>query len=167
MNNQHGSHGGAETHPMSGGHYRTLALMAALSFIAMYILMYSMTDRLANVYNNLNQVYMAALMASPMVLIELVLMRRMYMNTRLNAIIATAVVVLGILSFLAIRREWGIGDRQFVRSMIPHHASAILMCEQAPIADTRIRNICEKPDGIVQSQRREIEEMKAILASLR
>lgn len=67
MNNQHGSHAGADSHSMSGGQYRTLALMSTLSFIAMCILMYSMTDHLENVYNSLNQVYMAGLMVSPMV----------------------------------------------------------------------------------------------------
>lgn len=51
--------------------------------------------------------------------------------------------------------------------MIPHHASAILMCQQAALTDARIQTICSKPDGIVQSQQREIEEMTAILASLR
>jgi hypothetical protein len=55
-----------------------LALAAALSFLAMYILMYAMVNSLSNVFNNVNQVYIAALMATPMVLIELLLMGSMY-----------------------------------------------------------------------------------------
>jgi hypothetical protein len=39
-----------------------------------------MVDRFANVYPNLNQFYMAGLMAAPMVLIELALMGHMYPN---------------------------------------------------------------------------------------
>jgi len=46
--------------------------MTALSFVAMYFLMYVMVNALDNVYMNFNQVYMAGLMAAPMVLIELV-----------------------------------------------------------------------------------------------
>lgn len=45
--------------------------MTLLSFAAMYVLMYAMVDRFGNVFNNVNQVYMAGLMAAAMVLIEL------------------------------------------------------------------------------------------------
>jgi uncharacterized protein (DUF305 family) len=62
---------------------------------------------------------------------------------------------------MLIREQTGIGDRQFLRSMIPHHASAILMCEEAPIVDPDIRLLCR---GIVTSQQSEITQMKALLA---
>ncbi|MBD4094069.1 DUF305 domain-containing protein, partial [Xanthomonas citri pv. citri] len=52
--------------------------MMGLSFVAMYALMYAMVDQWANVYNNVNQFYMAGLMAAPMLLIELWLMSSMY-----------------------------------------------------------------------------------------
>lgn len=42
-------------------HYVHLAVMTALMFAVMYALMYAMVDRFANVYSNLNQIYMAAL----------------------------------------------------------------------------------------------------------
>lgn len=51
-------------------HYMHLAIMTGLSFIAMYIFMYAMVDRLGYVYNNINQVYMATLKAAPMILID-------------------------------------------------------------------------------------------------
>ena len=44
--------------------------------------------------------------------------------------------------------------------MIPHHASAILMCQQADITAAEIRRLCE---GILASQQAEIEQMKALL----
>ncbi|HMB25049.1 MAG TPA: hypothetical protein VKP08_19540, partial [Anaerolineales bacterium] len=52
-------------------HYSHLLIMAVLSFIAMYILMYAMVNVIGNVYNNFNQFYMAGLMTAPMVIIEL------------------------------------------------------------------------------------------------
>jgi len=55
-------------------HYVHLAIMTALSFISMYVLMYAMVNRFANVYSNLNQFYMAGLMTAPIVVIELTLM---------------------------------------------------------------------------------------------
>jgi hypothetical protein len=61
-------------------HYVQLAIMTALSFISMYVLMYAMVNRFANVYSNLNQFYMAGLMTAPIVVIELALMRAVYDN---------------------------------------------------------------------------------------
>ena len=55
-----------------------LALMTALSFAAMYGLMYMMVDTSANVYASFNQFYMAAVMTAAMVIIEVVIMSSMY-----------------------------------------------------------------------------------------
>lgn len=66
--------------------YGRLALMTAVSFIAMFILMYAMVDRFDSVYPNVNQFYMAGLMAAPMVIIELFVMRAMYPDTKMNMI---------------------------------------------------------------------------------
>lgn len=142
-------------------HYARLAGMTVLSFVAMYILMYAMVDRLDNVLNNVNQVYMAGLMASPMVLIELLLMGNMYPQKKLNLIIAGVSVVAGILFFMAIRYQVAVADTQFLRSMIPHHAAAILMCEKAPIQANEIKDLCR---NIISSQQQEIDQMKALLS---
>lgn len=140
--------------------YVHLLIMAALSFVAMYILMYAMVDRFANVYPNLNQFYMAGLMAAPMVVIELLVMKAMYADKRLNSIILVATVVVGIAFFLAIRQQVAITDREFLKSMIPHHAGAILMCEEAPVTDGEVQELCK---SIITSQQREIDQMKGLL----
>lgn len=48
--------------------------------------------------------------------------------------------------------------------MIPHHAGAILMCEEANIQDPEIKKLCEE---IKLSQQREIDQMKAKLNELK
>src|SRR5687768_11923535 len=48
--------------PMKEHHYRDLLIMAVLSFVSMYVLMYAMVDRFGHMYSNVNQVYMAGLM---------------------------------------------------------------------------------------------------------
>ena len=143
--------------------YGHLLLMTALSYLAMYILMYAMVDRLDNVYPNVNQAYMAALMAAPMVMIELAVMRGMYGNLRLNLVIAAvALLVLG-LSFVGIRQQTAVGDMQFVKSMIPHHSGAILMCAKASINDAELKKLCSE---IIEGQQREIEQLKTVLTRL-
>jgi hypothetical protein len=140
--------------------YYRLAGMTVLSFLAMYVLMYAMVNSLSNVFNNINQVYMAALMAAPMVLIELLLMGGMYDNKRLNIVIAAVSVVAMVGFFLLIRQQVAVTDRQFLRSMIPHHAGAILMCERAPIQSPELKDLCRT---ITSSQEDEIRKMKQLL----
>ena len=54
-------------------------------------------------------------------------------------------------------------DEQFLRSMIPHHSAAILMCEEASVRDPRIHELCR---GIVSSQSAEIAQMEEILQGM-
>jgi uncharacterized protein (DUF305 family) len=144
-------------------HYGHLAIMTGLSYIAMYIFMYAMIDQFSSFYNNLNQAYMAGLMAAPMVIIELIVMRAMYTDMKINMIFGGVALAALVLFFVAIRAQTGIGDVQFVKSMIPHHSGAILMCDQASISDAELKKLC---GGIVKSQQQEIDQMKKILARL-
>ena len=130
--NQHGKHNSKENH------YLRLVMMTMLSFISMYVLMYAMVNTLGDVFNSLNQVYMAGLMAAPMVVIELLLMSGMYKKKKLNALLIAGSCVAGIAFFLFISQQSAISDRQFLRSMIPHHSGAILMCNEASLQDQRI-----------------------------
>jgi uncharacterized protein (DUF305 family) len=144
-------------------HYSRLLLMIGLSFISMYALMYAMVNSFENVYMNVNQGYMAGLMAAPMGIIELALMAAMYRDRRLNALIGVGcVVALGVF-WMLIRQQAAVSDTQFLRSMIPHHGGAILMCEQAPIQDSEIKALCR---NIISSQQSEIDQMKAKLRAL-
>jgi len=120
-----------------------------------------MVNRFENVLNNVNQVYMAALMASPMALLEVALMGKMYPDRRVNIAIGAIAAVATVVFFLLIRQQAAVNDAQFLRSMIPHHAGAILMCEQAPIERAEIKELC---GTIISSQQREIEQMRALLA---
>jgi dipeptide/tripeptide permease len=144
-------------------HYRHLLIMAALSFISMYILMYAMVNTISNVLNNFNQFYMAGLMTAPMVLIELLVMRSMYQDKRRNALIIILSIVAALLFFVFIRQQTAISDEQFLRSMIPHHSGAILMCKQAAIQDPEIQDLCA---SIVESQQEKINQMETILKRL-
>jgi len=148
-------------HVMTG---KNLALMAALSFLCMYVLMYMMVDTVANVYPNLNQFYMAGLMTSPMVLIEILVMGSMYKNRKLKTIIiGSSLAALVMLAFL-IRGQFAVGDKEFLRSMIPHHGGAILMAKKAALNDPEIKALSQ---SIITSQQSEIDWMKAKLRKLK
>ena len=151
------------THASSQTHYGRLVLMIVLSFISMYGLMYAMVNAFENVYMNVNQFYMAGLMAAPMGVIELALMGAMYRDRKLNMIVAVGSIVALAVFWVLLRQQVAVSDTQFLRSMIPHHAGAILMCEQAPVQDAEIKALCK---NIVSSQQSEIDLMKAKLRAL-
>jgi hypothetical protein len=160
---KHSQHGKTKPQHQHGGRhaYARLLIMAVLSFAAMYVLMYAMVDRFGHVHANLNQAYMAALMAAPMVAIELALMSAMYPDRRLNAVALALSGTVFVGAWFGIREQAAIGDTEFLRSMIPHHSSAILMCRKAQITDAEIQALCT---NITSSQRAEIDQMEAILA---
>lgn len=106
---------------------------------------------------------MAGLMTAPMVLIEMLVMKGMYQDKKRNAVIIVGSIIAGLLFFVLIRQQAAISDKQFLRSMIPHHAGAILMCQQASIQDAEIQALCKT---IISSQQAEIDQMKAKLLQL-
>lgn len=144
--------------------YVRLAVMVAVSLVWMYGAMFAMVSSAGDIFQNLNFAYMAGLMGGAMIPIEIVVMRAMYKDARLNVVAAAvAIAILGG-SFLGIRAQVGVGDDQFLRAMIPHHSSAILMCQQASIQSAEIKELCFGPNAIVESQLREIAQMKEILS---
>jgi uncharacterized protein (DUF305 family) len=154
----------AQHSSMNGKHYQKLVIMTVLSFISMYILMYSMVDRFNNVIPNVNQFYMAGLMTMPMIIIEVMLMRSMYMNKKLNVGIIAASIILLAGFYVAIRQQAAVSEKQFLNGMIPHHAAAILMSKKNPAKDPEIVKLQQE---IISSQEREIAEMKAILERMK
>jgi uncharacterized protein (DUF305 family) len=140
--------------------YKKLALAISINAVIMFLLTYVIIDNLDHLYLNINKVYMALMMVAPMVIVMLVVMRSMYENKKLNNILIAIFSGLFILCFLLARTQTPVGNGQFLRSMIPHHSSAILMCQQAAITDPEIITLCEQ---IVEAQVEEIAQMKTIL----
>lgn len=142
-------------------HYGMLAINLLISAIIMYLVMFTMIDGLAEFYNNIGNVYMTAMMVAPMAILMLLMMGSMYQKRKLNLILYAVFAAVFVLAFAATRTQALVGSEQFVRSMIPHHSGAILMCEQASITDSEIVALCGQ---IVQSQKAEIAQLKTILA---
>jgi uncharacterized protein (DUF305 family) len=102
---------------------------------------------------------MTLMMVTPMTILMLIFMRSMYKSRSANFVIGGAALVF-VLSFIGMRTQAGVGDAEFLRSMIPHHSGAVLMCREASLTDPEILALC---DEIVRSQEREIAQMREIL----
>jgi uncharacterized protein (DUF305 family) len=143
--------------------YRKLAVAISINVIVMFLLTYVMIDDISHLQVNINSVYMALMMAAPMVVVMLVVMRSMFENRKLNHALHASAVGVFLLLLLLVRTQTPVGNEQFLRSMIPHHSGAIVMCERATITDPEISALC---DEIVRAQEEEIDRMNEILARL-
>ena len=161
MKNQHGMQHTQKSEENNPNHslamYKRFALMAVAMFVAMYFIMYAMIDGLQNLIPNINNLYMTLLMVSAMLVIELWIMKGMYQNKKINWAIITVSLAIGIFSWFGIREQLFVGDKEFVKGMIPHHAAAVLMSEKAKLTDPEL---IEKKKNILETQAKEIELMK-------
>ena len=139
--------------------YLMLAASSLVMLAIVYLVMFAMIATAAEFIQNINFFYMAMMMATPMTVMMPLVMPSMYPDRRLNLITYAGCALLFILAFVAIRTQALVGDPQFLRSMIPHHSGAILMCEKAKITDPEIRILCA---NIIRSQAEEIAQMKRI-----
>jgi hypothetical protein len=147
----------------SAAPYKKLALVITINGVIMFLLTYALIDSFDHFYANINRVYMAVMMVAPMVVLMLLVMGSMYKNKKLNYALIAAFALIGLLAFALGRTQMPVGNEQFLRSMIPHHSSAILMCQESSIDDQEIIDLC---GDIVDAQEREIAQMKDILARL-
>ena len=141
--------------------YTTLAFALAINGVVMYVITYAMIASIDHFHANINRAYMAGMMVAPMITVMLLMMRSMFTNRALNVLLHVGAVALFIGFFLLARTQTAVGNEQFLHSMIPHHSSAILMCDEANITDPEIRTLCEQ---IVKAQKEEIAQMEEILS---
>lgn len=142
------------------GNYLKFALMLTASFVIMYAVMYLNVDRFEHVYLSLTRFYMTVLMVVPMALVMLFFMRGMYKNKKINAGIIAGSIVIFVLSLVFLRTQTFIGNRQYMRAMIPHHSSAILTSQEAGIENAEVKKLSRE---IIEAQEREIALMKQLL----
>ena len=161
MKNQHGMQHTHKSEENNSNHslamYKRFAVMAVAMFVAMYFIMYAMIDGLNNLIPNINNLYMTLLMVSAMLIIELLIMKGMYQNKKINWAVIAVSLAIGIFSWFGIREQINVGDKQFVKGMIPHHAAAVLMSEKAKLTDPEL---IELQKNILETQAKEIEFMK-------
>lgn len=137
--------------------------MVAAATVVMFGLMYLNTYRFEHVTFSETRVYMALLMGASMAALMLPFMWKMLGSRRINLAILGGAAALFALSLYLVRSQRTVEDVAYMRAMIPHHSIAILTSERAQISDPRVRRLA---DQIIESQRREIAEMKALIADL-
>ncbi|WP_417867909.1 DUF305 domain-containing protein [Xanthomarina gelatinilytica] len=146
------------------GNYKTFFIMLACSFVAMYVTMYLNTYAIDHVWFSLTRFYMTCLGISAMAVIMWFFMRKMYNNKKKNIAILAGSFILFISALGLVRMQAPIiGDVLWMKAMIPHHSIAILTSERAAIQDPEVKKLANE---IIEAQRKEIEQMKAMIKRL-
>jgi len=125
--------------------------------------MYLNSYQLDHVFFSETRTYMALVMGASMAVIMLAFMLKLYSNRRINIGIFVGSAVVFSLALWLVRSQATIEDVSYMKAMIPHHSIAILTSERAHISDARVRKLA---DQIIESQRKEIIEMKALIKDL-
>jgi uncharacterized protein (DUF305 family) len=151
-----------DPHSMSAS-WGKLAGMVGMSTVLMFGLMYQLVYEADHVFFSLNRLVASLVMACVMTIVMLGFMWPMYKGERTKMTVV-ALATVGAVAMLAINRgQVLVGDTQFMKAMIPHHSIAINNARKADIRDPRVRALADK---IIQSQVREIEEMKILTADI-
>lgn len=143
--------------------YRKFALIMAVSFIIMYLVMFLNVAEFDHVLNSLTRIYMTTLMITTMAISMLLFMWKMYPNRKIKlAIIAFAVVSFFGTLFL-LRTQTPISDVQWMKAMIPHHSSAIMTSSAVNFKDAEVQKLA---NDIIIAQEKEIKQMKEMINRL-
>lgn len=143
--------------------YARFFAMIATSTLIMYGLMYLNSYSIDHVFFSETRAYMALYMGAVMAIIMLGFMLTMYTKPAVNIAIVVGSLVLFSGSLWLVRSQDTVQDVAWMKAMIPHHSIAILTSERAEISDPRVHELA---DEIIEAQRREIDEMKALIADL-
>lgn len=143
--------------------YAKFGAMIATSTLVMFGLMYLNTYQLDHVFFSETRAYMALVMGTSMAIVMLAFMPKMYPRRGVNLAIYAGSVLIFAVSLWLVRSQAPVDQVSWMKAMIPHHSIAILTSERADLRDPRVRKLA---DGIIEAQRREIDEMKALISEL-
>tara|TARA_R110002049_G_scaffold29494_2_gene100265 strand:- start:347 stop:772 length:426 start_codon:yes stop_codon:yes gene_type:complete len=137
--------------------------MILTATVIMLGLMYLNTYQLDHVTFSETRTYMAIVMGATMAVVMLGFMLDMYTRKGVNMAILVGSVVVFAGALWLVRSQQTVDDVAYMKAMIPHHSIAIMTSERAQIEDPRVRELA---DAIIETQREEISEMKALIADL-
>lgn len=143
--------------------YKRFAGMILTSSVFMFLFMYLNTYSVDHLFFSETRFYMTLMMGATMAVIMLGFMLHMLKDRRINIGIVVASVLVFSLSLFLVRSQTTVEDVSYMRAMIPHHSIAILTSERANFEDPRVQELANE---IIAAQRREIDEMKALIEEL-
>lgn len=153
----------SQQHHSEGGNYWRFMAMVGTSTAIMFALMYVNSYTIDHVFWSETRFWMAFVMGAMMMVVMIAFMWGMYKNKAKNWIIVGVAAVVFALALWLVRSQTTIDDSDYMKAMIPHHSIAIMTSERAHLRDPRVRELAK---DIIVAQRREIAEMKYLIADI-
>jgi len=157
-------------HKQSGRHDQMMKMgwgrfagMIGTSTIIMFFLMYQLVYSTDHAMFSINRLVASLVMGCVMSIVMLLFMWSMYRDQRIKIAILAGAAVGAVLLVAVNRTQALVSDVAFMKSMIPHHSIAINNARKSTITDPRVRRLA---DGIIESQVREIAEMKLLIEDI-
>ncbi len=148
---------------MKKASYQKFALMMTISFVIMYAVMFMNVAEFDHIMLSTTRTYMTLLMVAPMAISMMLFMSAMYENKKANMAIIFGAILVFTGSLYGLRQQVFISDVEYMKAMIPHHSSAIMVSQQATFNDPETKQLSQ---SIIEAQKREIAQMKQIIARL-
>lgn len=148
---------------MKNKNYIKFAAMMAVSFVIMYAVMFLNADLFEHIMLSTTRTYMTILMIAPMAISMMLFMWGMYENKKVNFMILGAALIIFIGTLTMLRNQTMITDVQWMKAMIPHHSSAIMVSQKAHLQDPEAQKLAQ---DIIEAQKREIAQMQAMIERL-
>ncbi|MBF9035404.1 DUF305 domain-containing protein [Rhodobacterales bacterium HKCCE2091] len=144
--------------------YGRFFAMILTSTLVMFGLMYLNTYASGHVFFSETRAWMALLMGAVMAIVMLAWMASMYPSRWVNAAIFAGAAVVFALTLYLVRSQVTVSGLSYMRAMIPHHSIAVMTSTRAAVEDdARIEKLAA---GITGAQRREIAEMRYLIADI-
>lgn len=144
--------------------WNKFAAMIATSVIVMFFLMYQLIYSVEHAIFSVNRLMSALIMGCVMAIIMLAFMWSMYDGLGIKIAVLVVAASLAVILLFFNRNQSGVGDLRFMAAMIPHHSIAINNARKARLSDPRVRKLA---DRIIESQVRDIHEMKLLIADIK
>jgi hypothetical protein len=152
-----------DQHEQMGMGWGRFAAMIVTSVVIMFLLMYQLVYTIDHATFSINRLVASLVMGCVMTIVMLGFMWSMYKGKGTKVAVLAVAALLGVLLLSVNRGQAVIGDVSFMKSMIPHHSIAINNARKASISDPRVRELA---DEIIESQVREIAEMKLLIEDI-
>lgn len=132
-------------------------IMFTTSFLTQYFIMsWVMDNSIVDFTNSLGKIYLSFLMGLTMVFSQI------FMDTNVNLLFYIILFIFILIFIYLYRTQTFIGDKEYLSDMIEHHSMALLTSDQI-LQKTKNRKIKKLANQIVETQRKEIKEMKDLL----
>ena len=141
---------------------RFVAMIGTSTFI-MFFLMYQLIYSMDHALLSVNRLVASLVMGCVMSVVMLSFMWSMYGGRSVKIAVLMGATVGAVILLTVNRTQALISDVAFMKSMVPHHSIAINNARKATITDPRVRKLA---DGIIESQVREIAEMKLLIEDI-